>query len=104
MTNGRPPDDGSSQPLRKRRDRVANAGGLAALGKQLEGSSAAGGSETSGSPGVSGRVANESGLRDLGARIDAAGGRGGRGGGRGPGGGGGGGVGPGRRGAGRSGR
>jgi LCP family protein required for cell wall assembly len=106
MTNGRPPDDGSSQPLRKRRDRVANAGGLAALGKQLEGSSAPGGSGASGDPGASGRVANESGLRALGARIDAAGGRGGRGGGgrgggRGPGGGG---VDPGRHGAGRSGR
>ena len=104
MTNGRPPDDGSSQPPRKRRDRVANAGGLAALGKQLEGSSAPGSSGTSESPGASGTVANESGLRDLGARIDAAGGRGGRGGGgRGRGGGGGGGVdGPGRHGAGRS--
>jgi LCP family protein required for cell wall assembly len=102
MTNSRPPDDGSSRLIRKRRDRVANAGGLAALGKQLEGSPAPGSSGTSESPGASGSVANESGLRDLGARIDAAGGRGGRGGG-GRGRGGGGGVdGPGRHDAGRS--
>jgi LCP family protein required for cell wall assembly len=106
MTNGRPPDDGSSQPVRKRRDRVANAAGLAALGKQLEGSPASGSSATSEDPGASGTVANESGLRALGARIDAAGGRGGRGrggGGRGGGSGGGGGVDrPEGRGAGRS--
>ncbi|MGA2303053.1 MAG: LCP family protein [Acidimicrobiales bacterium] len=100
MTNGRPSDDGSSQPVRKRRDRVANAGGLESLGKQLEAGTASG---SSGSSETSGRVANESGLRALGARIDAAGGHGGRG--RGGGGrGGGGGVDPGRRGAGRSGR
>jgi LCP family protein required for cell wall assembly len=118
MTNGRPPDDGSSQSSRRRRDKVANAGGLEALGKQLEGGTASGGPEGSGSsgpsvaPGATGtsdRVANESGLQALGARVDAAGGRGGRsgsggkGGGSG-GGGGGGGTRPGRRGAGRSGR
>jgi LCP family protein required for cell wall assembly len=105
MTNGRPSDDGSSQPARKRRDRVANAGGLEALGKQLEGGDVSGTSGSSGDLGssaTSGRVANESGLQALGARIDAAGGRGGRG--RGGGGRGGGGDRPGRRGAGRSGR
>jgi len=113
MANGRPPDDGSSQSSRRRRDKVANAGGLEALGRQLEGGAAPsgsgtpGGSATPGSSGTSGTsetVANESGLLALGARVDAAGGRGGRGP-RGGGGGGGGGVDPpGRRGAGRSGR
>jgi LCP family protein required for cell wall assembly len=110
MANGRPPDDGSSQFSRRRRDRVANAGGLEALGKQLEGGTASGSSESSAAPGSTGssdRVANESGLQALGARIDATGGRGGRGsgrGGRGSGGDGGGVNRPGRRGAGRSGR
>ena len=36
MANSRPPDDGSSQSPRRRRDKVANAGGLEALGQQLE--------------------------------------------------------------------
>jgi LCP family protein required for cell wall assembly len=103
MTNGRPPDDGSSQPIRKRRNRVANAGGLESLGKQLESGGASDSPGGPGSPGgseTSAGVANESGLRALGARVDAASGRGGRGGGGGPGGG----AGPGRPGAGRPGR
>ena len=103
MTNGRPPDDGSSQPIRKRRNKVANAGGLESLGKQLESGGTPGSPGGSGSPGgaeTSAGVANESGLRALGARIDAAGGRGGSG--RGGRGGRGGGAGPGRRGAGRT--
>jgi LCP family protein required for cell wall assembly len=111
MANGRPPDDGSSQSPRRRRDRVANAGGLEALGKQLASDSASGSSESSGgsgSVGSSGSVANESGLEALGARIDEAGGRGGRGrggrGGAGVGGDGGGGDRAGRRGTRRSGR
>jgi LCP family protein required for cell wall assembly len=58
MANGRPPDDGSSRSSRRRRDKVANAGGLEALGKQI------------GPEPVSGGVANESGLKALGARID----------------------------------
>ncbi len=57
MANGRPPDDGSSRS-RKRRSKVANAGGLQALGEQIGSTSTAGG------------VANESGLSALGARID----------------------------------
>jgi LCP family protein required for cell wall assembly len=88
MTNGRPPDDGSSQSPRRRRDKVANAGGLEALGKQLDGGSVSGDVGGSGVPGHTGsaddpgsadRVANEAGLQALGARIDAASGRGGRG-------------------------
>ncbi len=67
MANGRPPDDGSSRS-RKRRDKVANASGLQALGEQIGSSSTADG------------VANESGLSALGARIDEAGGGGGGGG------------------------
>jgi LCP family protein required for cell wall assembly len=57
MANGRPPDDGSRRS-RKRRDKVANADGLAALGEQI------------GSSSPDGAVANESGLSALGARID----------------------------------
>ena len=77
MTNGRPPDDGSSQSPRRRRDKVANAGGLEALGKQLDGGSASGNVGGSGVPGRAGvpgsadRVANEAGLAALGARVDA---------------------------------
>ena len=78
MASGRPPDDGSSRS-RKRRGKVANAGGLQALGEQIDSTSTAGG------------VANESGLSALGAHIENAddgrsGGRGGRGGGGGRGG------------------
>jgi LCP family protein required for cell wall assembly len=58
MANGRPPDDGSSRSSRRRRDKVANAGGLEALGKQI------------GPEPTTGRVANESGLKALGARVD----------------------------------
>ena len=58
MANGRPPDDGSSRSSRRRRDKVANAGGLEALGKQI------------GPEPTAGRVANEPGLKALGARID----------------------------------
>jgi LCP family protein required for cell wall assembly len=64
MANGRPSDDGTSHPPRRSRDRVANAGGLEALGKQVAGEPDAG------------PVANESGLRALGARIDAGAGAG----------------------------
>jgi LCP family protein required for cell wall assembly len=58
MAKGRPPDDGSSRSSRSRRDKVANEGGLAALGEQMGGRSG------------TGSVANESGLQALGARID----------------------------------
>jgi LCP family protein required for cell wall assembly len=63
MANGRPPDDGSRRSSRRRRPKVANAGGLEALGKQIPGGAS------------SATVANESGLRNLGARIDQSGGR-----------------------------
>jgi LCP family protein required for cell wall assembly len=63
MANGRPTDDESQRSSRKRRARVANAGGLEALGKQVVGGPS------------SGSVANESGLQHLGARIDQQGGR-----------------------------
>jgi LCP family protein required for cell wall assembly len=60
MANGRPPDDGSNRSPRKRRDKVANAGGLEALGKQI------------GVEPATDRVANESGLQALGSRIDGS--------------------------------
>jgi LCP family protein required for cell wall assembly len=71
MANGRPTDDGTSHPHPRARNRVANSGGLEALGKQLADGPDAG------------PVANEVGLRALGARIDAGGTRGGAGAGRG---------------------
>jgi LCP family protein required for cell wall assembly len=63
MANGRPTDDGSSRSSRRRRDKVANAGGLEALGEKI-------GTDT-----TAGSVANQSGLQALGARIDEADGR-----------------------------
>jgi LCP family protein required for cell wall assembly len=67
MANGRPTDDGSSRSSRRRRDKVANAGGLEALGEKI-------------GPGTTaGSVANQSGLQALGARIDEADRRGARG-------------------------
>src|SRR6516165_9556491 len=61
MANGRPPGDGSDRSPPGPRGRGANEEGLAALGRQMR---------TGSEPGA---VANESGLRDLGARIDAPG-------------------------------
>jgi LCP family protein required for cell wall assembly len=57
MANGRPTGDGSGRSPSDRRRNGANEEGLSALGRQMR----------SGDPG---RVANESGLRDLGTRID----------------------------------
>jgi LCP family protein required for cell wall assembly len=59
MANGRPPDDESDRSPRRSRGQAANQEGLAALGRQMR------------SGGEPGGVANESGLRDLGSRIDA---------------------------------
>jgi LCP family protein required for cell wall assembly len=59
MANGRPTGDGSDRSPEKRRGRHANQEGLAALGRQLRG-----GPEAE-------SVANESGLKALGARIDS---------------------------------
>lgn len=61
MANGRPPGDESDRSPRRPRGRDANHEGLANLGRQMQ----SGGDEES--------VANESGLRELGARIDASG-------------------------------
>ena len=63
MANGRPPGDGSDRSPEKPRGRHANQEGLAALGRQMRG----------GPEGES--VANESGLKALGARIDSERGR-----------------------------
>jgi LCP family protein required for cell wall assembly len=63
MANGRPTGDGSDRSPEKRRGRHANQDGLAALGRELRG----------GPQGES--VANESGLKALGARIDSERGR-----------------------------
>jgi LCP family protein required for cell wall assembly len=59
MANGRPPGDGPDRSPERRRGKLANQEGLAALGKQMRTEPAA---ES---------VANESGLRALGARIDS---------------------------------
>jgi LCP family protein required for cell wall assembly len=64
MANGRPLDELDRSP-EKRRGRHANQEGLAALGRQMR--TGAGGEDHS--------VANESGLRALGARIDSERGR-----------------------------
>ncbi len=66
MANGRPTGDESGRSSRGSRGRSANQEGLAALGRQMRGASDA---ES---------VANESGLRALGARIDATSTRSGR--------------------------
>lgn len=57
MANGRPPDDEFGRPSRRPRGGGANQEGLAALGREMR----------SGEPA---RVANEQGLKALGARID----------------------------------
>ncbi len=71
MANGRPSDGGSRRSSRRQRDKVANAGGLEALGNQLGGGASAGTRSPK-------SVANEDGLRQLGSRIDTSGGRRGR--------------------------
>jgi LCP family protein required for cell wall assembly len=63
MASGRPPGDGSGRSSSGKRSTGANEEGLAALGSQMRG-------------GDPGRVANESGLRSLGARIDESRGKG----------------------------
>ncbi len=63
MANGRPPGDESDRSSRRPRGRGANHDGLANLGREMQ----------SGAGGEEGSVANESGLRSLGARIDASG-------------------------------
>jgi LCP family protein required for cell wall assembly len=60
MANGRPTGDGSDRSPGKRRGTPANQEGLAALGRQMM---------RSGSEGAS--VANEAGLKALGARVDS---------------------------------
>ncbi|MGO8827300.1 MAG: LCP family protein [Acidimicrobiales bacterium] len=60
MANGRPTGDGSDRSPRRHRGQAANQEGLSALGRQMRGGSDAG------------NVANESGLRSLGDRIDAS--------------------------------
>ncbi len=59
MASGRPPDDGSDRNPRPGR-KSANHDGLDALGRQMRGGA------------DPGQVANESGLKALGARVDAA--------------------------------
>jgi LCP family protein required for cell wall assembly len=63
MANGRPTGDGSDRSPEKRRGKHANQDGLAALGREMR----------AGPEGQS--VANESGLRALGAKIDSQGSR-----------------------------
>jgi LCP family protein required for cell wall assembly len=58
MANGRPRDDGPDRIPRRRSDKVANQEGLASLGREMR------------SGADPGRVANESGLRALGTRVD----------------------------------
>jgi LCP family protein required for cell wall assembly len=70
MANGRPGDGGSRRSSRRQQERVANAGGLEALGQQVGGGAR---------PAQSAPVANEKGLRQLGARIEGAGAGGGGG-------------------------
>src|SRR6516164_6682571 len=67
MANGRPPGDPSGRSPSGRRHNGANEEGLAALGRQMRGGDDAG------------PVANESGLRALGTRIDEAKSKGGKG-------------------------
>ncbi len=71
MANGPPPDDMADRSSHRRRGRAANQEGLAALGRQMQ----SGPSSESGARADQGPVANESGLRSLGARVDAANGR-----------------------------
>ncbi len=80
MANGRPPGDGSDRSPERRRGKSANEEGLAALGRQMgsgsegrrSGAGAAGAAVAAGA-GAGASVANESGLRALGARIDSTG-------------------------------
>jgi LCP family protein required for cell wall assembly len=81
MANGRPTGDGSDRSPDKRRGKHANQDGLAALGRQMrsgpEGAGAAAGvgAAAGAGAGAGASVANESGLRALGARIDSQGGK-----------------------------
>ena len=61
MANGRPPGDGSPRPPGRPGRKPANEEGLSALGREMHGGE------------DPGHVANESGLRALGDRIDASG-------------------------------
>jgi LCP family protein required for cell wall assembly len=73
MANGRPPDDGPGRSPRRKRDKVANASGLEALGQQLGGASTPGSAarDTAGRhTAARDTVANEAGLKALGTRID----------------------------------
>jgi LCP family protein required for cell wall assembly len=73
MANGRPTGDGSDRSPQKRGARHANQEGLAALGRQMRSGSEGAGAGAGAAAGET--VANESGLRALGARIDSEGGR-----------------------------
>jgi LCP family protein required for cell wall assembly len=71
MANGRPPGDESGRSSRRVGGRSANEEGLSALGRQMQSGAPAPGP----GPGP-GQVANESGLKALGARIDQKGAKG----------------------------
>jgi LCP family protein required for cell wall assembly len=73
MANGGPTGDGPDRSPERRRGKHANQDGLAALGRQMRSGSE--GSGTGAAAGTGATVANESGLRALGARIDSAGGK-----------------------------
>jgi LCP family protein required for cell wall assembly len=79
MANGRPTGDGSDRSPDKRRGKHANQEGLAALGRQMRtgpestGAGAGAGAGAAAGAAAGASVANESGLRALGARIDSAG-------------------------------
>ncbi len=79
MANGRPPGDGSDRSPERRRGKNANEEGLAALGRQMRtgsgGAGAGAGAGAAAGAAAGASVANESGLRALGARIDSTGGR-----------------------------
>ncbi len=60
MANGRPPGDGPQRPPGRPGRKPANEEGLSALARQMRGGE------------DPGQVANESGLRELGARVDAS--------------------------------
>jgi LCP family protein required for cell wall assembly len=75
MANGRPTGDGSDRSPDKRRGKHANQEGLAALGRQMRSGPEGGGAAAEGAAAVGASVANESGLRALGARIDSQGGK-----------------------------
>jgi LCP family protein required for cell wall assembly len=76
MANGRPTGDGSDRSPDKRRGKHANQDGLAALGRQMRTPESTGaGAGAAGGAAAGASVANESGLRALGTRIDSAGGK-----------------------------